>query len=136
VKWDRWSDLEAAIKRSKTVRDAPPVSVVVVANSWSPTCLALIKEVERIRKDNLRYVSLGVVDFEDKDNTAAMRKLGVVSCPSVFFYYTDRQFIVRRNDWDDDNKLVGSVSKTNLVELIQYARQTGSEGHDVLYVDF
>ena len=66
-------------------------------------------------------------------------ELGVVTTPSVVFFWDGTPVCVRRPDWDDDTKLVGAQTQEILLEVIRHTRECclqAGEHDPVLSLDF
>jgi len=129
VQWDKWSEVESVIKSQKL--DCSSVVVVCVANKWAPPALAAVKEVEKYRKEvcNNSRLTVFLVDGDLSNG------LPVSVCPALFFFHRQLPFTIRRPDWQDDNKLVASISKKQLTELIEYAKSLCGVGQKVMHVE-
>jgi hypothetical protein len=60
----------------------------------------------------------------------------VTTTPALLFYLGGTPLTIRRTDWADDTKLVGSFSRERLTEMFQSARSAENDGARTLYVDF
>ncbi len=106
MKWDKWADVEAALKKSKQ-KDQPPLVMAVVGNNWNPPSIAVLREIEKLKKDGLKFLSVYCLDHDEKDTKtaiAAATKTSVISAPSILLWYSERLFTIRRSDWEDDTK--------------------------------
>lgn len=60
----------------------------------------------------------------------------LAATPVLMFFLGGKPLTIRRTDYADDDKFVGSCSKENMIELFQSARGAENDGAKVLYVDF
>eukprot|EP00823_Brevimastigomonas_motovehiculus_P001525 TRINITY_DN12079_c0_g1_i1.p1 TRINITY_DN12079_c0_g1~~TRINITY_DN12079_c0_g1_i1.p1 ORF type:complete len:139 (-),score=13.88 TRINITY_DN12079_c0_g1_i1:394-810(-) len=134
IKFDRWADAESALKKTnQKSKDYVPLLAILFANTWNPTALYVAKELDKLRKET-KYAHIFIIDSEEAQTACQLFKL--TAAPSLMLFLDDKPFTIRRSDWADDDKFVGSISKTNLVEILQYAKSAASDGHNVLYLDF
>jgi len=142
IKFDKWEQVEAAIKKSSIDADKSSgggrLVSVLFAQSWNPPSLHMAKEFEKLRKaattGKTAVTTMFIVDLDTEVAKAAEK--GVVSGPAMLFFVGGEALTIRRPGWADDDKFVGSCSKENLMELLQYARSADNEGSKQLYIDF
>ncbi len=119
----------AAIAASGNVAAQRASRLVVVAwiDRWAPPAQALASALEAMRMGGeVPFAQIFVLDAAAERERAW--EAGVVSTPSVHFFWDGEPVVVRRPDWEDGYALVGAMSSDRLLEVIRHARACGDKG--------
>merc|ERR1712166_1128881 len=131
VECSAWAAAAGIISSSKTA-DSKPIVVVLLVQQWCPPALHMAAVVAELSQ--LEFVQVAVVDSDDEATRAA--NPSVHSSPAMMIYFKGEPMKIVRVGWREDDKLMGCSSKENLVELLQFARQRGEEGHDSISIEW
>jgi hypothetical protein len=128
----------AAMGGDVEAQRAPRLAIVCFADAWSPPAVAAVAALEQISGDLRGFAQTFAVDAAQEQERAW--EAGVVSTPAFLFYWDGQPVLVRRPDWDDDNKLAGAFGMEQLLEIARHAREccgNASEGEQlILALDF
>lgn len=81
-----------------------------------------------------KFASIFIVNAEE--NLPACHAMTIHATPATQLYWDGVLFSIRRPDWDEDSKYVGTNSKQNWIEIFRYAREAGAKGDNALYIQF
>lgn len=130
----------AAAQGSRDAALAARLLVVCFVDRWAPPAHATALAVEAVRTGReVGFAQLFVVDAADEREQAW--EAGVVTTPSLRFYWEGDAVLLRRPDWEDGLMFVGALSAERLLEVCRHARECCEEGateggRRVLSLDF
>jgi hypothetical protein len=120
VKFDKWQLVQETLDKTKAYGDSKSSLVIVcVAQAWNPPSLFVAREFERLRKSK-QSIPIYIVDHDVETNKTSA--LGLQATPAIFVYKNGEPLTLRRPGWADNQKLLGSISRENVAELLQAAR--------------
>ena len=121
--WNAVADALAAARQralNGETQRTQRLTVVAFLDSWAPPSQATAAALEACRGDVQAYAQLCLVDaLAERD---AAWDAGVVSTPSLQFFWDGELSQVRRPTWEDDTKLTGAPPAERLVEILRHAR--------------
>jgi len=133
-KWDELSKVKEALRKEAGVKGAaerPNVIAVCYLQTWSPTAMQVVKDLDAVMKSSKLQTFIC-----DADSDSGLLQMKIHATPALQFFYRGKALTIRRPDWADDDKFVGSLSKDNLAELFRYAGTVQNDGAKILNVDF
>lgn len=89
------------------------MTIICCTNTWFPPAMAVIQLFEKLKQKgylnyaNVYYVDISVEDKFSKDND-------IFTSPTIMIYWDNQPFTIRRADYRDDNKYVGSVTEEDV----------------------
>lgn len=138
LKWDEWSAVEQALEASRAAGEgtaAPALVCVCFVQSWSPPAAQTASVLERFRAKKLfPFAAIFLVEYDAAYQQCAEH--GVSATPTVCCFWRGEPLVVRRKDWADDQRVVGSASKESWAELIKASYEAASKGLQLVQVSF
>ncbi|KAJ4457659.1 hypothetical protein PAPYR_6797 [Paratrimastix pyriformis] len=136
IQFETWADVSNAIQKSRIPSSGVPRLVVVCfCTPWNPTSRMSARYFKELSEGpDARFAKISIVNAEAE--LSACHSMTIHATPAVQFYWDGQLLTIRRPDWDDDTKFVGSTTKENWLELIRYARDAGLKHNSILYVQF
>lgn len=112
----------AAATGSVEAQRAPRLTVVAFIDPWAPPAHATAAALEQVRMGGAVQAFAHVFIVDASAERDAAYDAGVVSTPSLLFYWEGAPAAIQRPTWEDDNKFTGACSPERLVEIIRHAR--------------
>ena len=123
--------------RERTTNDGPHGPRLVIAafiDRWSPPAKATADALQVAQAEVSGFARIIFVDATAERDSAW--EAGVVTTPSLIFYWDGELVPVSRPDRDEDNKYVGAAHADKIVEIIRHARDCRLNGDRTISLDF
>ncbi|KAH7824292.1 uncharacterized protein MONOS_215 [Monocercomonoides exilis] len=133
--WDSIPNVQTALTESSTKMTYPKLIVVLFLTPWNPTSKSTARSfLEIVSSGEFPNVKIFFVNIEDE--LAKCKSLSIHTTPAVQFFWGGKILTIRRPDWDDDNKFVGTLPKEHWIELIHYIFDACSRGETTMFSRF
>eukprot|EP01086_Lenisia_limosa_P010241 TRINITY_DN34320_c0_g1_i1.p1 TRINITY_DN34320_c0_g1~~TRINITY_DN34320_c0_g1_i1.p1 ORF type:complete len:137 (+),score=15.66 TRINITY_DN34320_c0_g1_i1:224-634(+) len=123
IDYDNWTAVADDFQTNTNI----PLTVVCFAHKWSPTATFMSRVVQNMKTSpDFRFAKFFIIDAQEEPEAAYQH--GVLTTPSIVIYLRGSPLTIRRPEYKDDIKVVGSIPPVKFEELLHVARMEVDSG--------